>query len=321
MIRKMIFYPAAAVAAAAVIAGAGFLKAVFLPGEAQIPEYAHLNAGETIAPGRETSYSLRLSLPVNCRIKNCTLTGKNVVPSPVEKNFSSWKFDRADWEIKGSFRPLEPGKYADAEVLISTVGSGRGTAEYQVKIPEFQCTLPADAAAGGTLLTAPEANIAEDIDAIPFYRKKSFLIISGIILAAAVIAAVLIAIRRKKIPELPLDERCINEIKKLCGDVDKGVLPAEKGWGKLCDIVRIFVEERYRIPASTRTTAEFIREISSGTALLPSEAGVFLTGFMKHADMIKFAGKKSEKEFFEKAAYQAVEMIKNSKTSGEEEAK
>lgn len=56
----------------------------------------------------------------------------------------------------------------------------------------------------------------------------------------------------------------------------------------LSDVVRQYIERRFGLMAPERTTDEFLREIERGDLLKPAHRGM-LTGFLRAADMVKFA--------------------------------
>ena len=66
-------------------------------------------------------------------------------------------------------------------------------------------------------------------------------------------------------------------------------LDAETVFVELTDIVRQYVESAYSIPATERTTPEFLRDIDGNGSKLSTENGLLLTDFLTAADMVKFA--------------------------------
>ena len=65
------------------------------------------------------------------------------------------------------------------------------------------------------------------------------------------------------------------------------VLP-EQGFVRLSDVVRDYIEERFQLPASRKTTSEFLEALSDNNPL-PEEQRPFLNDFLSAADQVKFA--------------------------------
>jgi hypothetical protein len=60
--------------------------------------------------------------------------------------------------------------------------------------------------------------------------------------------------------------------------------PVEMFYTRLSDIVRQYIEQRFGLHAPERTTEEFLAE-----ATLPAHSMVLLEGFLREADLVKFA--------------------------------
>ncbi|MDY7110088.1 MAG: hypothetical protein SYC29_15765, partial [Planctomycetota bacterium] len=73
---------------------------------------------------------------------------------------------------------------------------------------------------------------------------------------------------------------------------------------RLSDIVRQYIERRFGLRAPERTTEEFLRE-TRDDPLLSAEQKDLLAGFLRAADMVKFARHEPEAEECEAASIAA----------------
>ena len=66
-------------------------------------------------------------------------------------------------------------------------------------------------------------------------------------------------------------------------------LDAETVFVELTDIVRRYIESVYDLPATERTTPEFLAEMKRDSTKLSADHGLLLVDFLTAADMVKFA--------------------------------
>ncbi len=88
-------------------------------------------------------------------------------------------------------------------------------------------------------------------------------------------------------------------------------MPAEAFFVALTDIVRDYLERRFDLPASGRTTPEFLIEMQ-GREQLRREHRLLLTEFLTSADMIKFARAQATQQQLEQALGQARRFVSES---------
>lgn len=326
MWKKVLFIFCGIIIAAAVIIFAGWLKAWLKPPVLQIPETAIVSPGNSIAPGAETTFSFSLTLPVTMQIKKVELFQNGKKLSEGNVKFSTWKFDRIKWLVSGNFRILETGKVNDLNT-ISDIEKfpGKNPPEIKVGLPELTCAVPENIQPGSELHLAPVPDAGE-IDgsgthnSTPFYKNRLFYALLLILIIAAIIIFFIVR-RKKKIAELPLDEKTLQEIRLICSQVKAGNIRVETGFARLSDVVRNYLETRSGLPATRRTTAEFLLELSANPDLLNSEERIYLTGFLNHADLIKFAGVNAGNEMLDNAAAQAGNLVRTTTAAAIEKEK
>ncbi len=113
---------------------------------------------------------------------------------------------------------------------------------------------------------------------------------AAVALAAA--AAIVLAARRRRRehaePAVPPHVRALARLAELRRlDLPRQGL-FQRYYFSLSDIVRQYIEERFGLMAPERTTEEFLRE-ARASRLLSDEQKALLAGFLRAADMVKFA--------------------------------
>ena len=139
----------------------------------------------------------------------------------------------------------------------------------------------------------------KDIVELPFslmywILKHAFWLLAGLVIIAAIIGLLLhLTRRRPNIPAavkevaLPLSERVLAGLRSL---------ESERVWqqgdhkqyqSRLTDLLRGYIEERYRVPAMESTTDELLRELR--VSPLSTDQRGRLENMLRLADMVKFA--------------------------------
>lgn len=91
------------------------------------------------------------------------------------------------------------------------------------------------------------------------------------------------AVTRKIEPPWTLAERALGGLRSSLP------LPANEVYVELTDIVRRYIEALYQVPATERTTPEFLKEINRPNSQLSTDHRLLLADFLSSADMVKFA--------------------------------
>ena len=325
MWKKVLFFICSLIIILAAVVFAGWLKAWIKPPVLQIPESAEVFPGNTIAPGAETAFSFSLTLPVDMQIKNVELFLDGKKLSQGEVKFSTWKFDRITWLVSGKFRILETGKVKGMDIVADIEKfPGKNPPEIRIGLPELLCAVPENIQPGSELRLAPLPDAGEIAgnggNHTPFYKHWAFYTVIALAIIAAAVVIIMLK-RRKNIAELPLDEKTLQEIRRICSLVKAGDIKVETGFARLSDVVRNYLETRSGLPVSRRTTTEFLRELSANPDLLGSDERIYLTGFLNHADLIKFAGVYAGNEMLDNAAAQAGNLVRSTTAAAMEKEK
>ncbi len=238
--------------------------------------------------GDPVTASVLLKLPWHRRpVEAAAEVGKGVTmlsdPSIVRQQ---WGIGYSVWKIAVEMRPyrtglIPPGKL---DVKFNRYDEKSTDLGMDFRLPEFN-VLPLENAKGGELLVAsrlPDPGIAQ----------KKTLWIAGLVILALLVVAILYCIFRKH-KEGPVVlapwETALLELAELRIGFRQGRIEVETCFVKLTDVVRQYLEKRFRINAPQQTTYEFLAELNKPDGALPENQRPFLREFMTAADLVKFA--------------------------------
>ena len=179
-----------------------------------------------------------------------------------------------------------------------------------LKLPSLQIEPPENQ--GTQLELAGELEIVSKTE----NWKKLIWTFAGLLILAVIVLIVLKIMKRERKKILPPWEKALNAIRSLMDKVRAGTAEPEKSIAMLTDIVRDYMEQRFRLRAGRQTTAEFMADLERGKGNLSDHHRDFLRGFLTAADMVKFAKLPADKGLFEDAAGKAEELI-HATTPGE----
>lgn len=123
--------------------------------------------------------------------------------------------------------------------------------------------------------------------------------------------------RRKEQKPVSLRRRTLDALDALQQEVLDRRLSAKEGMAGVSDLLRNYLEERFKLPVSRKTTPEFLAEMEFSSAI-PSQAGSFLKKFLNAADMIKFAQAPCDAPAVSTAVASAVDLVENTSAAEEE---
>ena len=140
-------------------------------------------------------------------------------------------------------------------------------------------------------------------------------VFAGLLVLAAVVLIVLKFMKHKRERAVTPWESALAAIRSLLDKVLDGSAVPEKSIARLTDIVREYMERRFRLRAERQTTAEFMADLERGKGNLIDRHREFLREFLTAADMVKFARVPADKHIFENAAHKAEELIRETAPS------
>ena len=104
-------------------------------------------------------------------------------------------------------------------------------------------------------------------------------------------------------------DHALEAIQALREQVRAGMSSPELAIAGLTDIVRHYMEARFKLRAERQTTAEFLAELERSDRLLEDKDRKFLRSFLASADMVKFARLPADPYLFEQASAKAEELV------------
>ena len=275
------------------------------PVSPDVAEIAITNSDNTVPIGREILYHTDFSLPWFGKIEDITAnTGKHAVlaGSPEVKTIKIGVFSAVK-RISFPLTAITPGKTADASLSFSTV-IGAMRFQHKVTIPEFVVAEPTVQQINNLQLAGKEEIVPEK------HILRNTVIICAVLLAAAILLTILyFTCLKKRKTALSEWEKTRKELFRLKSDVADCRITAENGFIRLTDLVRMYLEKRFGLPATRRTTSEFIEDISRNGDFVPENSKPFLRNFLEAADRVKFAMAYPEKELLNQALVNAESLI------------
>ena len=322
--KKILLFLLAAPVAALLVWLSGIIFPLFSPPAFTIPEKVSVKTPEKTIPGTIVTMQIPLTIPANCKISGLTLNGSNIIPFPVRKKFSNWAWNKTRWEITAPFKVLSAGKNdsvvlsGDLEVLF---GKGKNSV-FSIKAEPFEVTLPEIPVSDRTPQLSPDISApANGFGTL--LRQYRFIWISAAVILLVLLLLLWIFLRKRKadIPLITPWEIALGAIGSVVTSVRNREILPETGFIRLSDIIRNYLEIRFKMPLSKQTTAEFMRDFLRKKDYLPDSQKPFLENFMNSADLIKFAKASSSTDALDEAALRAEKLINATVETVEKEEK
>lgn len=300
--RILIWLGGIALVAAGIVL-AGFWRSLTLP----LPEQASsltFAPGEKIDLGATVTGTAEYELPISFRPGAATVTPPEgmVLSGQVESKFTAYRWSRARWQITFALAAVRPGDTKGGALTLPLQGGSAGLKPLTQPLPVFVIA-PLPSAEGDIQLAKALYPTPPGSARWPLYLAIAFV--------ALLVLWIIYRIRLGAVKEAPLPPwaRTRNELGELKNEVRSRRIGLEHAFTRLTDLVRNYLEERYRMPASTRTTDEFMTELRDGENPLPDTEKPFLSDFLAAADLIKFARVAPEERQFMQALEGAEELV------------
>lgn len=285
---------------AAAVWPAGYFYSLTLPVVLQ-PEPLVCRPDGTAELGGSVTVSTVCELPLWAPAPVVTVTPpENMVTAGAPQVERAWRWCRNRWTCQTVLRPVRPGAAVGGQVVVS-VRDDTAT----LALPGWTVErLPLDR--GDPLLA----------DALPepsSGRLWWYAAAVTVILAAAG-GAIWFWCRccRETVRDLPVWERADRELQSLETAVREKRVALPVAFGQLTEVVRRYLEERYRLPARVQTTGEFLASLGRRDSPLPMEFRPFLSRFLAVADLVKFARQEPEEEPLLRAVEEARGLVQQS---------
>jgi len=231
--------------------------------------------------------------------------GKNLqlTSDPVFRR-SRIRWGYSDWTLTVPLQAYRGGESGGGSVLAEFfAGKSIETPLPELKIADL--VLPLDD-------TGAELSLAPRIDV----KERGFSVLAAVIVAVAVILvalavwALLAHKKREAAKHIKTAwEQALEAIRALREQVSGGASSPEFAIAGLTDIVRHYLEARFRLRAERQTTAEFLADLERNDRLLEDKDRKFLRSFLAAADMVKFARVPADPNLFDQASVKAEELV------------
>ena len=297
--------------------GSGIAWASFRKENVNPPQLAEADPPDQLIPGGDAKLSFDVTIPENLVPGNAeVICGKGSVAVDLPRwQRLKWRWNRSVWRFSAGIRAIASGEIPEGKIEFNlNTFSGRALPEkYTVAIPAFSSTIPSGEKAGGELLlagvmTPPHQRLSAAVEHV---RKYRYWYIAGVVLLAAAAWWMWRFLRRKIQPEpQPCWEIALAALAALEARVRSGELLPIAGYTALMDILRNYLEIRFSLPASRRTTAEFLPELARHDSPLPESCRMQLSRFFASADLIRFAKAPADSGQFADAANQLASVIR-----------
>ncbi len=241
--------------------------------------------------------------------------GTSLVDTPQISRYSiGWGY--SIWKVKTEFKPYRNGNIPAGKIDISYNRYDSKTTDLNKMfiIPPFKCSpLVLDKKQG--IIIAGAIAPAKIIN-----RRKMYIIIA-IAAILIIIGIILFTLRRyKKIKAiiLPSWAVALNDLHDLRNNIKSGNIALDTGFISLTDIVRGYLEKRFKLPASKQTTEEFLNGINQKDGPLPGVQRPFLKEFMQASELVKFAKLPPDENILIQAVSKAETLVNETRPAEEE---
>ena len=218
------------------------------------------------------------------------------------------------WRLNAVMHAYRPGLIEPGTMTAVIEGGADRRQELSMSLPGFSAkALPVtdrDELVTAGKISSPEPAV-----------KKPVLVLA--LLAVLVIAGVLwILFRRRAVRKqaLPPWTVALDTIGHIRSDLHNGKANAASAIVSLTDVIRGYLEVRFRLRVEHQTTREFLDDIRDGGPL-DSKQSSFLKEFLNSADMVKFARAPADVMLFDEAASRAETLVRETAVADPENGK
>ena len=245
-----------------------------------IPETIHI--GEIIQIGiiTELPWYRRPEGPIKLNVTD----GLQIIDAS-ERSWTGLRLGKWTWRSILKLQAYDFGPFSDLEVKLPI------TADRHKKHDILTASLPDIIVESRLDDTSADLLMAPELSA-EFLRqqnskRQNWLYIAVTVSVLAAVLYFLFRSRPQKKKEAPKPWTVAESL--LFGLEDRLPLDAETVFVELTDIIRRYIESVYNLPATERTTPEFLMEIERNRSQLSADNSLLLRDFLTAADMVKFA--------------------------------
>lgn len=310
--------------------GSGWLRSLRDRAGGAPPATAEIAAAMPLALGAAATAAAEFDLPLWQRVETIDVEpGAGSLRSGPVALSRRWRWDKLRWRVAVPLRVCRTGEIPAGTIRMRLSRRGGGAEEFRCAIPTITVREPAASQPGAELRDAGEIRLTgfrrhwkRLTDAVKRHPWISAAVAAAI---AAVVVAAVSLLRKRRLRHgaaaaVPPWERALSALAALRGELRERRVDAMRATERLTDLVRGYLEARFRIPATRRTTPEFLRDLDRDGTALDRETRRFLRDFMESADLVKFARLPAGEEAVENAIDRAGELVRNTAPRPESDA-
>ncbi len=269
-----------------------------------------MSPSEKIRLGDKVALSCELTCPWgNPPVAAEIIPGKGA-QAPGKAKFSLQKvlWGRNLWKMSGEVQPFINGEVGRTEIEINFEKPLKdGTKTLKMELPSFESE-SLDTGSSNEILLAGALEQKKE--------KASFGKWIGLTAFILVLAVILALYFRKKTkflapPQLSPWQIALLDICEIRTNLSAKKITPEFSFTKLTDILRNYLEKRFRVRATAQTTGEFLNSLKRGSSPMEDRHKAFLGEFLEAADLVKFANLPAEIDTLERAISKAEELVKS----------
>ncbi|MDR0932495.1 MAG: hypothetical protein LBM70_05670 [Victivallales bacterium] len=281
----------------------GWLLSFNLPKNLDLPGTVTLLPQKEIAVGDPVTGKVEFALPLCESVVGTELTlGEGAaIRGRVQIKRKAWRFTRQVWQVAFEFCAIKEGAIDSGVLKLEFSGTLQG--EKSIEIPKFTATLK-------PLPPGTKPELAGEI--VPAEKSRSLLWYALICVCFAFIALLWYYLHRRRGTK-SLWDRTLEELTNLRLKLDAKDFLLEQGYVQLTDIVRDYMEERFKLPVASQTTPEFLAQFDREPSPLPAEERPILRVFLEAADRVKFAAFAPNDELLRQAIKCAVRLVESTR--------
>jgi hypothetical protein len=217
-----------------------------------------------------------------------------------------------EFSYQVSMQGFEAGEYGpfSARGQFSTLRGEVGGYELTVELPKFR-VVPSEVVAGQQLVGAPDLPLPVDESGSTWRRWAIFAVL--VLLVLVIVLSLLLKKADSKEDEYEMALSAWDFALKNLEDIERALpMVPELFFVQVTDILKQYVEERFDLPASERTTPEFLREIRNEERFDEGQRAN-LTLVLEFADVVKFGRGDASEDAMRSVIGQAREFVQGTR--------
>ena len=241
---------------------------------------------------------------------------QEVVDPKIYRSKTAW--GKNTWTVELTLQPYRTGEIKEERCVIVFSSDAETPVERRVAaiIPKFK-VLAVETGKDSVL------DLASSVKHSQMEKKSTWwmLGIAAVLFILAIVIIYMILRKRKEVEEavvIPPWVKALDNLKELRNLLNSNQINKQVAVANITDIVRNYLEKRFNITVTAKTTYEFLKELDKGRGPLSSNHRSFLREFLQAADFVKFAKVPADDDMVENAMNKAEDLINSTKPDDDE---